>query len=60
MQNIDDIDVYHMPMGDQAMGDNPWPFFEKARGFSSVSGAIDVSDITVDDVVVSHERLTAL
>jgi len=31
VQNINEIDVYHMPMSDQAMGDDPWPYFEMAR-----------------------------
>ena len=31
MRNIADIDVYHMPMSEPAMGQDPWPYFEKAR-----------------------------
>lgn len=31
MQNVADVEVYHMPMSDSAMGEDPWPHFEKAR-----------------------------
>lgn len=31
MQNVNDVEMYHLPMSDPAMGENPWPFFEKAR-----------------------------
>ncbi|PEQ12014.1 hypothetical protein B2G71_14655 [Novosphingobium sp. PC22D] len=31
MRDLDDLDLYHLPMGDQAMGDDPWPHFDAAR-----------------------------
>lgn len=31
MQDIADVEMYHMPMSDPAMGEDPWPEFEKAR-----------------------------
>ena len=30
MQTLEELDLYHMPMSDPAMGENPWPHFEKA------------------------------
>lgn len=31
MQTLDALDLYTLPMNDQAMGDDPWPHFEAAR-----------------------------
>ncbi|MDG2003785.1 MAG: cytochrome P450 [Novosphingobium sp.] len=31
MQNVNDVEMYHLPMSDPAMGEDPWSFFEKAR-----------------------------
>jgi len=31
VQNVADVDVYHLPMSDPAMGEDPWAEFEKAR-----------------------------
>ncbi|MDE8651409.1 cytochrome P450 [Novosphingobium album (ex Liu et al. 2023)] len=31
MQTLEALDLYHLPMGDPAMGEDPWPEFEKAR-----------------------------
>jgi cytochrome P450 len=31
VQNVNDVEMYHLPMSDPAMGENPWPEFEKAQ-----------------------------